>query len=339
MPPPREESQPDKNLFAHQGKKGNNSLRKKTAGVGSKDGWVIHRDPCGGTMATSRSAFAIALALACFCCARAGAQDALSSPSTAPQVLFLEWQQNGQRFEATVGEQIEIKLGAMAPCEPQISSPSLRLESVALDWPPTPGISAHTYIFDAASPGEAAVRIPLADCANPDSPEGRTFTATIYVRPGIGAPPGAYAFRTPDQQNPAPWTGAWTILGPNVLRQSFKPLMPRLTGVEVELVNANPGPSRTDVELKLLNAKGDILSVVSRSVSADDCQHVLFALPTGGWKVTPGQIYSIDLSGNEGILGWKYVVSGYKNGDASFNDKPLLRDARSTFLFRTFGAR
>ena len=290
-------------------------------------------------MATSRSVLAIALALACVCCAHASAQDTPSSPSAVAQVLFLEWQQNGRRFEATVGEQIEIKIGAMAPCDPQVSSPSLRLESVALDWPPTPGITTHTYIFDAASPGEASVRIPLADCANPDSPEGRAFTITAYVKPGLGASPGAYAFRTPDQQNTAPWTGAWTILGPNVLRQSFTPSMPRLTGVEVELVNANPGPSRAEIELKLLNAKGDVMSVVSRHVSVDDCQHISFALPTGGWKVLPGQTYSIEVDGSDGALGWKYVVGGYKNGDASFNDKPLLRDAHSTFLFRTFGAR
>ena len=290
-------------------------------------------------MATSRSVLAIALVLACVCCARARGQATLSSPSAAPQVLFLEWQQNGQRFETTVGEQIEIKIDAMAACDPQISSPSLRLESVALDWPPTPGISTHTYIFDAASPGEGVVRIPLADCVNPDSPEGGTFTATIYVKPGVGASPGAYAFRSPDQQNTAPWTGAWTILGPNVLRQSFIPSMSRLTGVEVELVNGNPGLSRAEMELKLLNAKGDVLSVVSRHVSVDDCQHLLFALPTGGWKVLPGQTYSIEVGGSDGALGWKYVVGGYKNGDASFNDKPLLRDAHSTFLFRTFGAR
>lgn len=288
-------------------------------------------------MATSRSVMAISLALACVCGARAVAQGAPSSSGATPQVLFLQWEQNGQRFDATVGEQIEIKLGAMAPCEPQISSSSLRLESVALDWPPTPGISVHMYIFDAASPGEGEVRIPLTDCANPDSPEGRTFTATVDVKPALGPSRAPYAFRAPDQQNTAPWTGAWTILGPNVLRQSFTPSVSRLTGVEVELAEANPGPSHTDVAFRLLNVKGDVLSVVSRRVSLDDSEHVLFALPGGGWKVTPGQTYKIEISGSDGVLGWKYVVGGYKNGDASFNDKPLMRDTRGTFLFRTFG--
>lgn len=291
-------------------------------------------------MVTSRSVFAGVLVLLSLACAFAQTQDrSQSSPNTTPPVLFLDWQQNGQRFDATVGEQIEIKLGAMVPCEPQVSFPSLLLESVALDWPPTPGISTHTYIFNAASPGDADVRIPLAHCANPDSPDGRTFTVAVHVKPGVGSSPAAYAFRTPDQQNVAPWTGAWTVLGPNVLRQSFTPSMSRLTGVEVEVANANPGPSRAEVDLTLLDANGNILSVILRNVSPDDCQHVSFALPGGGWKVLPGQTYSIEVGGSDGALGWKYVVGGYKNGEASFNDKPLLRDARSTFLFRTFGTR
>jgi hypothetical protein len=38
-------------------------------------------------------------------------------------------------------------------------------------------------------------------------------------------------------------------------------------------------------------------------------------------------------------FGWKYVVGGYEKGEATFNGKPLLSQARSTFLFRTFGAK
>jgi hypothetical protein len=74
-------------------------------------------------------------------------------------------------------------------------------------------------------------------------------------------------------------------------------------------------------------------------VPVDASRHVLFVFPTGGLRVSPGQLYSIELSGGAGLFGWKYVVGGYANGAASFNGKPLLRDARSTFLFRTFGAR
>jgi hypothetical protein len=38
-------------------------------------------------------------------------------------------------------------------------------------------------------------------------------------------------------------------------------------------------------------------------------------------------------------FGWKYGVGGYENGSASFNGQPLLREARSTFLFQTFATK
>ena len=60
--------------------------------------------------------------------------------------------------------------------------------------------------------------------------------------------------------------------------------------------------------------------------------------PEGGLGITPGEVYSIRVSGDH-LFGWKYVVNGYENGEASFNGRPLLPDARSTFLFTTFGAR
>ena len=116
-------------------------------------------------------------------------------------------------------------------------------------------------------------------------------------------------------------------------------LVPRLTGVEVRLNNANPGPDPAEVELMLLNAKGNILLVVSKFVPANDCEHVRFALPEGGWKVTPGQAYNIELGGSDGVFGWKYVIGGYKGGEASFNGKVFLRDVRASVLFRTFGTR
>jgi len=41
---------------------------------------------------------------------------------------------------------------------------------------------------------------------------------------------------------------------------------------------------------------------------------------------------------NDGAtFGWKYIGGGYEKGEATFNGKPLLPGARSTFLFRTFG--
>jgi hypothetical protein len=123
--------------------------------------------------------------------------------------------------------------------------------------------------------------------------------------------------------------------------QTFTPSLRRLTSVEVELVVANPGPASSEVTMALGNAEGQELAVIWKNVAVTDCHHVLFVLPKGGLRVTPGQTYSITLSSVDTVFGWKYVVGGYTSGAAMFNGfpgKPLSRDARTTFLFRTFGA-
>src|SRR5205823_4855119 len=60
-----------------------------------------------------------------------------------------------------------------------------------------------------------------------------------------------------------------------------------------------------------------------------------FDFPNGGLEVTPGDLYSIRLRGGM-TFGWKYVLYGYQRGSAWFNGRPL-GNARSSFLFRTFG--
>ena len=291
-------------------------------------------------MTTSRSEFSLtALAFLWAFCVSTGTPQVNKAPTSGEkQVMFLDSGNNGQHLVAIEGQQVEITLRAMSPCEPLVSSPSIRLQSVALDWPPPPGLSTHIYIFQAASPGEAQVKIPITDCSNPDLPGGPTFTATIRVEPSDGGPATPYASRTQDQANTAPWTGGWTTILSNDLRQSFMPSLPKLTGVELELVVGNPGPASSAVTVTLLNARGEVQSVVSKTVPVDDCGHALFVFPNGGWRVSPGDVYSIKVHGDEGVFGWKYVVGGYSRGAASFNGKPLLQSARSTFLFRTFGA-
>jgi hypothetical protein len=293
-------------------------------------------------MPTLRVAFPlVGLAFLWTSCGNADAQEAgHSSTGVKQQVLSLDFTNNGQHLAATVGQQIEITLRAKGACEPQVSSPAIRLESVAEDWPSTPGISTYFYIFDAAAQGEAQVKVPMTDCSNPDLPGGATFTVTIRVGQAAGEPFTPYASRTTDQANTASWKDGWINLQGNFLRQAFTPSLPRLTGVEVELVAGNPGPASAEVTMTLLNAKGEVLSLVSKTVAVGDCGHVLFVLPKGGWPVSPGQVYSIEVNGGRGVFGWKYVEGGYKNGAASFNGKPLLRNARGTFtfLFRTFGS-
>ena len=141
----------------------------------------------------------------------------------------------------------------------------------------------------------------------------------------------------PDQVNTAGWDKAWTNLV-NDVEQTFTPSLTRLVGVEVELVVGNAGAAEDQVTLTVLDATGRTVSVVTESVQTADCDQVMFVIPKGGVKITPGQTYRLKLSGGT-TFGWKYIVGGYEKGEATFNGKRLLREARSTFLFRTFGAK
>jgi hypothetical protein len=139
----------------------------------------------------------------------------------------------------------------------------------------------------------------------------------------------------PDQVNTAGWDKAWTNLV-NDAEQSFRPSLTPLVGVEVELVVGNPGPVEDELTLRVLDAGGQEAAVVTETVPTADSDQVLFVIPKGGVEVTPGQTYRLKLSGGT-TFGWKYIVGGYAKGAATFNGKPLLPGARSTFLFRTFG--
>jgi hypothetical protein len=141
---------------------------------------------------------------------------------------------------------------------------------------------------------------------------------------------------TPDQVNSAGWDKGWTNLV-NDVEQTFTPSLAKLVGVEVELVVGNVGAAEDQLTLTVLDATGRTVAVVTESVQTADCDHVMFVIPKGGVEVTPGQTYRLKLSGAI-TFGWKYIVGGYEKGAATFDGKPLLPGARSTFLFRTFGA-
>ena len=289
-------------------------------------------------MTNPRTSFMlIALVLWGLLCVASYAQKVSMSPTNIKQeVLSLNFTNNGQHVRATVGQQIEITLGTLGPAQygvPLVSSTAVRLESTALNWPPNPGGPTFVYIFEAAAAGEAQVIIPILHSPEPGFAKKNTFVAIIRVEPAHGQP---HAVGKLDQANVATWTKAWTNLL-NDAEQTFVPSLPRLISVEVGLVVANPGPPDEEITLSLLNPKGEVLAVVSKTVSIEDCGQVRFLFPNGGAQVSPGRLYSIRLKGDS-LFGWKYVVGGYKNGEALFNAKPVLQDGHSSFLFRTFGA-
>ena len=289
-------------------------------------------------MTNSRpSVLLVAVGLSCVSCGFAFAQKGDSSSTRIrQQPLSLNFANNGQQLTAEVGQQVEITLGIVGPTQydtPQVSAPAIRLEAIELTGPQNPGGPTFVYIFQAALEGEAQVKIPVVNAENPDEAKRLTFVVTIRVR-SHGNRVALQAL--PDQANIAPWDKAWTNLL-NDVRQTFKPSLPRLTRVEVELVVANAGPAEGEVVMSVLNEEGEVLALVSRTVAAADCSHVPFVFPNGGLQVSPRQVYSIRLSGGS-LFGWKYVVGGYPSGAATFNGGPLLPETRSTFLFRTFGA-
>jgi hypothetical protein len=246
----------------------------------------------------------------------------------------------GNTLVASVGQQIEITLGTVGPAQygkPEVSSAAIRLESVALGWPANPGGPTFTYIFEAAAEGQVQIKVPIINSENPEWTKQLKFAVTIRVGPAASNQPTHFV---PDQVNNARWTNAWENVHSHLL-ETFTPSRPLLTAVEVELVLGNQGPESSEVTMMIANAEGAGLASVSKTVLAADCGHVLFRLSGGGLRVTPGQTYYIGLGWADTVFGWKYVVGGCVNGTASmsgYNGKPLLRDARCTFLFRTFGA-
>lgn len=302
-------------------------------------------DARGANMTTSKSpALWAAVAIVLVVCANAQTQNRdASSSASAQNFLSLDFANNGQSVNATVGERIELTLwivGGPKYGDPQISSSAIRLEDTALglqpNMPPPPGGPVFIYIFEAITEGEAQIKIPVLNALDPETERMRGFSVTIRVGPRSGNHSLRANLRT-DQENTEPWRNQWVNVD-NVLRESFVPSLPNLMAVEVELLAVHPGPPATGkINMTILNPEKMMVASLSKTVSAEDCSHVLFLLPKGGLQVSPGQVYAIQLNGE--VFGWKYVVGGYGEGAASapHGSNPPLPDTRSTFLFKTFG--
>ena len=106
----------------------------------------------------------------------------------------------------------------------------------------------------------------------------------------VPAPSAQHPAMTIDQANTATWKNGWTNLV-NDVRQTFTPSLPKLAGVEVELVVANSGSAEDTLSMSVLDANGRRVAIVSKTVPTADCAHVLFVFPNGGVEVLPGQPY------------------------------------------------
>jgi hypothetical protein len=250
----------------------------------------------------------------------------LNAPSTPPQsMLSLNPANKGQHLFASVGEIIQIDLQTLTSAgygTPQISTPNIRFQNLVTTGRPNPGSPQPLYMFEALSAGTARIEI------HSNIPENAPFNVTIDVLPDTG--PNAIA-PVLDQASSSDANAGSTILT-NVLGQTFVPTLPRLTKVEVELAVLNPGKSEDDLDIWLLNSKGETLAHASKSIPAPAAGWATFVFPN--LDLVPGDSYSIRVHGGSSF-GWKYVTSGYKRGEALWNQKPF--GGRRAFLFRTYG--
>ena len=258
----------------------------------------------------------------------AWSQTAREKALQPQRALVLTPANNGQSLYASIGQLIEVDLqvfGTAGYEAPQVSTSNVQYRNTVLLWPPNPGGRLPIYVFEAVSPGAARIQFPRNG--------GPGFDVSLEVRPAPGKASSSVIL---DQANTVAWRQGWTTLL-NPLRQNFIPSLPKLTAIEVELVVGNPGPSRGAVTLMLEQADGQGILAAEKTVSVDDCARVRFLLPPGV-ELSPGETYSIQLSDDsQGLFGWKYVAGGYDRGDASVGRRPLLKDGRGRFLFRTFG--
>lgn len=80
---------------------------------------------------------------------------------------------------------------------------------------------------------------------------------------------------------------------------------------------AGDGPLNcTNVPTWLQFRDHGFLAIASKTIPTTDYEHVLFVLPKGGVEVSPGQLYSLQLSGGP-TFGWNHVVGGYEKGNRS----------------------
>src|SRR5690348_937940 len=120
--------------------------------------------------------------------------------------------------------------------------------------------------------------------------------SAVAVPPPLVSSPELRLSMTPDQANTATWQNAWTNIV-NDVRQTFTPSLPKLAAVDVQLVLANPGPPDDRLTLALFDSEEHAIGIVSKTVLASNCEHVLFIFPDGGANVAPGQLYTLRLSG------------------------------------------
>jgi hypothetical protein len=141
-----------------------------------------------------------------------------------------------------------------------------------------------------------------------------------------------------DQANTPPWTGGWTVIGASSavvrLAQSFTPSKSALTGIEIDLITANP-PGSAQITVKVVSGN-QTLAATTQTIAAGFDGIRRFDFPSAV-NVTPGVSLQIQVEDStDRAFGWRYGSDAYPAGVAFFNGAPWNGGAHD-FFFRTYG--
>jgi hypothetical protein len=168
----------------------------------------------------------------------------------------------------------------------------------------------------------AAVFTLFPSCGSPDNPAGPNQPPTIEV----------------DQANTPVWTGGWTVIGSSAavqrLAQTFTPSRSSLTGVEIDLITANP-PGSPQIAVRIVSTTATLASA-TRTVDAGFDGMLRFDFPSAV-AVTPGGTLQLQVTdSSQRVFGWRYGSNTYAGGEAFFSEAPW-NGGVFDFHFRTYG--
>jgi hypothetical protein len=124
----------------------------------------------------------------------------------------------------------------------------------------------------------------------------------------------------------------WTI------SQTFKPRMPFLTGVDIDLLTGNPLSGAADITVEIRrNDNNQVLATASQTVQVGFAGLLHFDF-SQDVPVAIGDTYVLYVPGTKGTFGWKYSGDTYAGGFKTItNWQGSFPHPNEDCLFQTYG--
>jgi hypothetical protein len=119
------------------------------------------------------------------------------------------------------------------------------------------------------------------------------------------------------------------------IAQTFKPSMPILTGVDIDVLTANPHLGGDFITVEIVH-NGQVLASASRHVSVGFNGLLHFDFPKE-LSVIVGDTYAISVPGSKDTFGWKYSGGDTYSGGMRFLGG--VPQENHDCLFQTYGRR